>query len=141
MPSVEVNRVEPMSQKEIERRCSLHLKWLTSNRKEGVRANFSYKNLRGADFHGKRLDKAIFYCAVLGNANFIKAHLTKAEFSSAKLNNATFRHAFLYDAKFQYAVLSGVDFTGANLVFADIRHAKINDCDFTYSDTLGWKKS
>ena len=139
MPIVEVNRIEPMGREEIERIQARHLLWLTSDRKQGERADFSYKNLSGADLHGMRWDKAIFRCANLCNTNFAHAHLTKANFCSAKLSNAVFRKAFLYDAKFQYALLSNVDFTGANLVFADVRHAKMNGCKFAFADSLGWK--
>jgi hypothetical protein len=72
--------------------------------------NFSFQNLRGANFVGANLQRADFTGATLERAN-----LQHADFTEADLAYADMRHANLQDADLRGVMLEGAKLEGANL--------------------------
>lgn len=102
-----------------------HQRWLKSEGREGIRANFSGwnlngKNLRDADLRHACLSRARFIWADLRSANlsfadvtgalFNHADLTGSLFIGSRLNGAVFRRASLEGSVFEEAIISHVDF-------------------------------
>jgi len=84
-----------------------HKLWLDDD-PDGVRANLTDADLRGADLSGAKLRYANLEGAKLRNANLEGANLTGANLRRANLRNADLRGANLIDAE-----LSGADLSGA----------------------------
>ena len=88
-----------------------HKLWIESSCEQGIRANLSYADLRGA-----KLYRAKLYCANLTGANLSHANLSYANLGGANLTGANLTGADLSGAD-----LSGADLTGANLTGANLR--------------------
>lgn len=97
-----------IEKEELQETLEQHKMWLSSDGKEGKRAN-----LRFADFHGVNLRFADFRGADFHGADFYGADLRFADLSSADLSFADLRFADL-----RYANFSGADFSGADLDYS-----------------------
>ncbi|MEZ6187610.1 MAG: pentapeptide repeat-containing protein [Planctomycetota bacterium] len=90
-----------------------------------TRADFSYADLREAQFQGAHGEAPRFFAAKLKDGNFRKARFRGAEFVQTDLCNVDLTHtellqaqfvsANLYEAKFLFGQHAGCDFTRANL--------------------------
>jgi uncharacterized protein YjbI with pentapeptide repeats len=109
-------------------------------------ADFSGKDLRGANLDSANLSDAVLKNADLEGATLVearcprvnmsgaclkgatasKAHFGNADFVKSDSNGAVFSGAFLMDAHFNYAKCRGADFTAAELWGADL-----SGCDLT----------
>lgn len=78
------------------------MKWL-NNEYGGERVDFSYDDLRGADFSGADLRNVDFRKAILIGADFSGADLRSANLSGAILRSADFRGANLRGANIDFA--------------------------------------
>jgi uncharacterized protein YjbI with pentapeptide repeats len=90
---------------EIASRIASHKKWLTSDGKRGIQANFSGMNMRFID---------------LSSADLSNSVLDKANFERASLNGCKFVGASMQGANLQFAEIKGADFAGANLTGANL---------------------
>ena len=103
------------SKKELKDILDNHKLWLSTNRKEGSRADLRSANLSGADLRG----------ADLRSADLRSADLYSADLRSADLYSADLRSANLYSADLRSANLSGADLYSADLRSADLRSASL----------------
>jgi uncharacterized protein YjbI with pentapeptide repeats len=109
---------------ELESVLDAHRKWLESDGKEGVRADLSRVDLRGAklgaiDLRKARLQRTDFRYADLREADFREADLKRAKFRRAKLESAKLQGAKLRDAMFYEADLTDADLTDSKRLFAE----------------------
>ena len=95
-----------------------HKLWIESSCEQGIRANLSYADLRGA-----KLYRAKLYCANLTGANLSHANLSYANLGGANLTGANLTGADLYCAEFRGANLSGANLSGAHLYCAYLNNA------------------
>jgi len=107
-----------------------HSLW-RDGRNGGVRADFSYKDLRGADLMGADLRGADLMGADLAGADLTGANLTGANLRGANLTGANLRGADLMGADLRGANLTGANLTGANLRGANLWRADITGADLT----------
>ena len=84
--------------------------------------DFSFAQLRGANFREAHLQGADFSLAQLRGVDFREAQLQGADFTAADLRSAHFRDAQLYGADFTAAEVVWTDFDGA-----DLRGAHLGD--------------
>ena len=151
-----------MSKQEIEKILSAHQNWLTTEGKEGKRADFSgailwRTDLRGANLCHADLSKADLYGALLyeadlrgadlrgadlSHADLRKAYLygadlRKADLRGVDLRKADLREADLYGADLRVADLRGANFRKAYLRKADLCHAELSGADFSGADLRG----
>ncbi|MGK0224112.1 MAG: hypothetical protein ACI9ON_003361 [Limisphaerales bacterium] len=95
-----------------------HQKWLSSEEKEGKRADLQGADLRGVDLSNADLRGAIMRGCLLDSANL----------SGAQLVHADLREAQLCEANLCRANLLLTDFTGADLTNADLSQtSRLND--------------
>jgi uncharacterized protein YjbI with pentapeptide repeats len=85
-----------------------HVNWLSSDGESGTRADFSRKNLAGADLVDAKLREA-----VLNKTNLRGADLTLADLRGANLLQANLADANLLGSQFQQADLQAADMRGA----------------------------
>lgn len=101
----------------------LHKKWLLGEY-EGIRADFTRVDLKGENFKGAELTKAIFNGADLRGANFSGANLHMADFRDSNLSGADFRDSNI----------SGANFSGATLRIANLSKVNAYETKFTGAD-------
>lgn len=99
------------------------------------KANFSYSDLREANFSGAYLKEANLSYANLPNVNFTNGDLRLVKLNGASLNGAVFENTVLTAAKLRGADLRGsalfnVNMTSANLANANLSNTTLNG-DFT----------
>jgi len=126
-----------------------HGKWLETSGAEGQRANFSNRDLAGADLTEVTLPQASFRDADLSDAclararldgsDFRRAILSAADLGGANLGVAALRHARLDLSNLEGAVLRGCDLSGAvlsraRLAGADLKGAIMVGADLTNAD-------
>ena len=99
-----------------------HAKWLRSE-EDGMRANLSDANLKGADLRGAYLKGADLRRAYLKGADLRRADLRGADLRGAYLKGADLRGADLSGADLKDADLSDADLKGADLWGADLSRA------------------
>jgi hypothetical protein len=114
--------------------------------------DYSFQNLRGANFQGADLYCANFmYADVQGaflqradirdaklqRSNFANANLKSVDAQGANLRRANFCGANLEEAKFAFAKLEGADFRGANLRNASFTRAKLEGALLDYQIEKG----
>ena len=119
-----------------------HTLWLI-NDPNGVRANLSWANLRGANLGWANLSWANLRGANLSWANLSRADLSWANLRGANLYEANLRGANLSEADLSGADLSGADLSDANLYEANLRGAKNVNCPLTCPEKgsfIGFKK-
>jgi hypothetical protein len=112
-----------------------HIQWLNTNGKEGVRADLTGANLKGADLTRAFLAEANLIRACLAGANLFGANLEGADFSEANLEGANFSEANLRNARlnntkakeanFCKTNLSGAEFYAADLIKANFYKANL----------------
>jgi uncharacterized protein YjbI with pentapeptide repeats len=129
-----------MPPKELKKILESHHLWLSSDGKDGERANFERADLRDADLQKAMLNKAEFKNANLIGANlqgaqlrgasFDGAELSWADLRNASLDEAGFKKASLPEANLQGAKLPGASFDGTELQYADLRNAILNEAGF-----------
>ena len=116
-----------------------HALWLSSNGRDGARADLRGMNLEGAEGgHGEVL---------VGRFVLAGVDLRQADLRETKLRNIDFTGANLEDVRFdrsnlRWGVLANADlqranFTGANLQSADLKGADLNQVNFTATDLTG----
>ncbi|WP_431858936.1 pentapeptide repeat-containing protein [Azospirillum sp.] len=96
--------------------AELHRAWVDSGGKDGKRADFAGRNLRGIDLSGLMLATVSF---------------AGSDLSGAKLTNAVLAAADLSGAVIQYADLSGADIRGANFAEAQVQFSSFQGVDAT----------
>ena len=101
-----------MKQEKLQKILEAHKKWINSE-DDGVRANLSGADLRGANLRGANLSGADLRGANLRGADLREADLRGAYLSDADLSDADLRGAYLSDAD-----LSDADLRGADLDFS-----------------------
>ena len=101
----------------------LHKKWL-KGKKEGIKADLSYADLRGVDLIGADLSYAD-----LKGVNLIGANLSYADLSYAVLNGASLSYANLRYVNLNNADLNDANLRCSNLSNADLSYADLNDAD------------
>lgn len=89
-----------------------------------VNKDYGNKNLKNANFAGKRVT----------NVNFKKTNLQWANFSNARLTNAEFDRANLSDANLHKADLINASFKDTNLSCANLSYSNLLNADFIYSN-------
>lgn len=127
-----------------------HQLWLTSDGKEGRRANLKDNDLRhisfnnanlvqaslrgvnleGVDLRGAQLQEADFTEARLNGANLSGLQLRRVNFASAKLDRAVMDNADMSYSNFLNAHLNETSFREANLERAILRQAQIARASF-----------
>jgi uncharacterized protein YjbI with pentapeptide repeats len=105
------------------------------------RANFSFADLKEANFTGAYLRRANLSHAYLPDANFKDADLEFVNLSRARLPNAYFENTYMHGVQLERADLRkssliNVDLQGSNLYKADLSHAFING-DFSEANFEG----
>lgn len=148
-----------MDKFEIKAKLQSHKLWL-GTRTEGLRADFSGKdvshaNLRKAQLNysrfrsaklrwakmqkaslrGALIDSADMVCVTLSQADLTGADLTGSNLGSStlfgtNLSFATLCNANLRHADLRFANLTGADLTGADLTGAQLKGANLHLCDF-----------
>ena len=118
-----------MTQEELDKIVEQHKHWIKQDCEgwEGMRADLSESNLRGAN-----LREADLY-----GANLNGADLRKADLSESNLRGANLRWANLYGATLSGANLREADLRGANLREADLRGANLNGANLRWADLYG----
>lgn len=84
--------------------------------------DYSFRNLRGANFHDLTFEGVDFSNADLSEANLDNCLCIDCDFSEAQLKNAS-----LKGTDFQGCSLRGADISGANLYFALLEQADLTD--------------
>lgn len=145
-----------MSPEELNKVLQSHQLWLTSDGKEGERANLEGVELERAGLQGADLQNAILNGAAFKNANLIAtnlqgARLLGASFDGANLRGADLRNALLEGAVFKDAKLIETNLQGgqlrratfdgailrrANLREADLENASLENAKFLLSSQL-----
>jgi len=116
-------------------------KW-SEQEKPHQRVDLSKSFLRGVNFVGANLDRAIFYGANLESANFKRAKLDGAIFTRAVANSAIFEDAKLvksiFDrAELNYANLNGAELKGARLIRAEAKSVRLIGTDLSHTILFG----
>ena len=101
-----------MTQAEINAAVAAHEKYLKGDIDNGIMANLTGADLRGANLN----------CTDLTGANLIDADLRGADLTGANLRDANLRGANLNGANFYGANLTGAALTGADLIDIKINH-------------------
>jgi len=127
---------------EIKEILKLHSLWLTSDKKEGKKADLGGANLSGADLSeadlwGADLSEADLWGANLWRANLRRANLRRADLSGANLSGANLCGADLSGANLSGANLCGADLWGANLSGADLSEANLRRANLSGADLSG----
>ncbi len=94
------------------------------------KADFVYRELRGADFSGSNLVGSSLQGCDLRVATLAGANLTGARINLADLRGANLRNAITQSTSFHQARLEGADLTGTDLSSADLRA--------TYDESTIW---
>lgn len=77
---------------------------------------------------------ASFRQSEITQTDFSYSELKEADFTDAKLEQVSFAYAYLAEVNFQNAVLVGCDFSGADLSSAKMQNAVFTDCKFNEAD-------
>jgi uncharacterized protein YjbI with pentapeptide repeats len=96
------------SRRELRESIEKHAAWLDASDETGIRADFSGKNLEGADLVDARLPESI-----LNKTNLKSADLTLADLREASLVQANLAEANLLGTQFQQTSLQAADLHGA----------------------------
>jgi uncharacterized protein YjbI with pentapeptide repeats len=110
-----------MPPEELDKILKSHHLWLSSDGKEGERANLEGAELGWEDLRNASLDRAEFKNADLTEANLQRAELRRASFDGAILRRTSLREADLQNANLENASslltsqLAGADVAGAKL--------------------------
>lgn len=91
--------------------------------------NLQHSYLRGAELQEADLYSANFRHANLGGAQLTKANLTFAGLQRAELSNAQAREAVLHRAQLMNATLKSVCLKGSDLTIADLTGADLENTD------------
>ena len=110
-----------LSEEEIAGIIEEHRIWL-ENEFRGKRADFSYTDLEGYDFHGKDLSKA----------DFTGANIIGTDFSGTILKEAVMNNVIGVNVN-----LSGADLSQAELRNAHITHSNLEQINLTHADITG----
>lgn len=100
-------------------------------------ADFSNRDLSGADFRGANLARACFRGTHLAGADFYGASLEEANFADAWLSRAQFSGANLRRANVSGAYLFGANLVGVEAVDADFSNAYLEQANLTEIDLSG----
>lgn len=106
-----------MDREEIEHKLELHRKYQCGY-PDGKIANFSRRNLRGADLIEADLADANLKASILAEVDLRGADLSDANLESADLEEADLRRANLSRANLRGVYLTGADLAGANLDYS-----------------------
>jgi uncharacterized protein YjbI with pentapeptide repeats len=107
-PASEKRGTDRLTRKELQEGLENHGLWLDSIGESGVRADFSGKNLEGADLVDARLPDALLQKTILKGAD-----LTLADLHGATLVQANLAEASLLGTQLQQANLQAADLQGA----------------------------
>ena len=120
-----------MTQNKLNKILKKHKHWINRDCEdwEGLKADLSYANLRGADL----------ISADLRGANLRGADLRGADLRGANLCNADISGADLRDACLSGANLRGADLRGADLLGANLRNACLSGANLNGADLRGAK--
>ncbi len=100
--------VDKPSRRDLREALENHGNWLDSSGETGIRADFSGKNLEGAELVDARLKDALLHKTILKRAD-----LTLADLRAATLVQANLAEANLLGTQFQEANLQAADMHGA----------------------------
>lgn len=131
------NELREVSGTELARVLDAHRRWLTTDGREGQKADLSKANLQNADLPGVDLHKADLLKANLQGANLLEANLLEADLRTADLRNIILQKATLWKALLLNADLREADLHGANLQEADLRGAKLWRADLSRANLSG----
>ncbi|HEV2523170.1 MAG TPA: pentapeptide repeat-containing protein [Candidatus Acidoferrales bacterium] len=104
----EVRLVSKVGARDLAIAVEEHVNWLSSAGESGARADFSRRNLAGADLVDAKLQEAVFNKTILRGAD-----LTLADLRGANLLQANLAEANLLGTQFQQADLQAADLRGA----------------------------
>jgi len=107
-----------------------HATWLR-NDPDGVCADLSEDNLRGANLHGANLSEANLRGADLRGADLSEADLHGANLSEADLSEADLHGANLSEANLRGVYLHGVYLSVSNLREADLSEADLREANLS----------
>jgi uncharacterized protein YjbI with pentapeptide repeats len=98
--------------------------------------DFSFLELQGVNFAGKKLQNANLQNSDFTDANFRRANLedaclVEAYFVDADMRGANLHSAYLRDTNFQGANLEGACLVNVDMRGADFRGANLKNADFT----------
>ncbi len=111
-----------------------HALWLSSNGRDGKRANFRGMDLHGVNMQDMHLPEASFRGANMTGVNLSRANLQGADMAESVMNNANFRDADLEGANFARCSAAGAYFEHANLKSAVLSTGNYNSANFVRSD-------
>ena len=104
-----------------------------------TKADLSALNLRGVNFIGADLYKALFVKSDLagadfGGANLLEANLQEAILTKTELTEAIFRDANLCKTQINNAIAYKADFSHTNLGEANLSYSEFNEAKFDNAD-------
>src|SRR3546814_134659 len=105
---------------EIERVLRLHSVWIASNGRQGMRAEFVGRDLRGLNFSSCDVRGVTFEDSDLTGTAFVRSELFLTSFRRANLEGADFSLARLAGTNFSECRLGGASFVGARVEGAEI---------------------
>src|SRR5215471_7163172 len=116
-----------------------HALWLSSNGKDGARADLRGMNLEGAEGgRGEVLVGRVVLAGVdLRQADLRETKLRNIDFTGANLEDVWFERSNLRWGVLANADLQRANFTGANLQSADLKGADLNQVNFIATDLTG----
>lgn len=120
----------------------LHRQWLESHGEEGAQADFTNKDLTGAQFQDAQLSSSIFYQANVSGSNFAYANLEGADFGKADLRGSNFSAANLAGANLAQAhlgnsLLNDANLKNARLIYSHLGNAKLQGAILEGADLRG----
>lgn len=104
-----------MTQSSLTKVLANHKKWVESGHTKGARADLSFSDCSGLNFHKANLCEANLSFADLTKANLSEANLIKADLTAAILKKARLDHANLKECRLVNAVLAEADLSYACL--------------------------
>ena len=116
-----------------------HALWLSSNGKDGARADLRGMNLEvaGGGYGAVLVGRVVLAGVDLRQADLRETKLRNIDFTGANLEDVRFDRSNLRWGVLANAELRGANFTGANLQSADLKGADLNHVNFTATDLTG----
>ncbi len=114
-----------------------HKRWISSNGKEGKRADLSKVDFSKADLSRIYLPRTVLSQAILANANLSGANLELADLSEAILANANLSGVILEFSDLSKVDLSKADLSGSNISDSDLSGANLENANLKKADLSG----
>lgn len=120
-----------INQQELNNILELHRKYIDGDKKNGMKANLNYKDLRGLDFSNQNLIDISIAHSNLIRTNFSKSNLKGIKFCSSNLKFSNFGHTKLNGVNFDNADLTSLTFAESFIKHSSLCFSNLNKTDFT----------